>query len=131
MDDERSVERLESRAPGTDPEDPYEDVDLDSLPDWWQRAVEEFESHDLRPYRPPRFDDGVLVHEAVSDLESELGVEIRFRSVDTDYRERWGVWIDGTAVGAVGRHRSSEGYTVYELARDEFESLIRDAIDRA
>jgi len=129
MGDDLSIEQLQSRAPGTDPEDPYKDVDIGTLPEWWQRAIEEFEAHDLRPYRPPRFDDGTLVHEVVAGLEREAGIDIRFGSVDTDYRERWTVRVDGDPVGTIGRHRSSEGYTVYELDRAEFESLIRGTIE--
>lgn len=129
MDDKRPVERLRSRAPGADPEDPYEEIDLDTLPEWWQRAVEEFEAHDLRPYRPPRFDDGTLAHEAIAALEDKFEINIRLGSVDTDYRERWAVRIDGEPVGTIGRHRSSEGYTVYEIERTEFESLIQDAVE--
>lgn len=129
MGDDLPIEQLRSRAPGADPDDPYQDVDIDTLPEWWQRAIEEFEAHGLRPYRPPRFDDGTLVHEAIATLERELGIDIRFGSVDTDYRERWTVRVDGDPVGTIGRHRSSEGYTVYELERAEFESLIRGVIE--
>lgn len=129
MDDDPSVEQLQSRAPGVDPEDPYEDVDIDVLPEWWQRAIEEFEAHDLRPYRPPRLDDGTLAYEAIASLEREFNLDIRFVSVDTDYRERWTVRVDGEPVGTIGRHRSSDGYTVYEIERTQFESLIRDAIE--
>lgn len=129
MDDDPSVEQLQSRAPGVDPEDPYEDVDIDALPEWWQRAIEEFEAHDLRPYRPPRLDDGTLAYEATASLEREFNLDIRFVSVDTDYRERWTVRVDGEPVGTIGRHRSSDGYTVYEIERTQFESLIRDAIE--
>lgn len=129
MSDERSIERLGSRAPGADPEDPYEDVDVESLPAWWRRAIEEFQAHDLRPYRPPRFEDGTLAHETIDALEREFGVDIAFGSVGTDYREEWTVRIDGDPVGTVGRHRSVEGYTVYEVESDRFESLIREAME--
>lgn len=129
MSDERSIEELRSRAPGADPENPYEDVDIEALPEWWRRAIEEFEAHDLRPYRPPRFEDGSLAHEAIAALEEEFGIDIGFGSVDTDYREEWTVRIDDEPIGIVGRHRSYEGYTVYELERARFESLVRDAIE--
>ena len=128
MDDEQSVEQLRSRDPGADPEDPYKGINLDTLPEWWRRAIEEFEAHDLRPYRPPRFGDGTLVHEVTTPLEREFGITIRFGSVDTDYRNQWTIRVDEEPVGTVGRHRSSDGYTVYEITCDEFESLIRDAI---
>lgn len=129
MADDRSVEDLRSRNPGDDPENPYEDVDIETLPKWWQRAIEEFETHDLRPYRPPRFADGALVHEVVSPLEREFRVTIEFASVDCDYRERWAVFIDGTKIETIGRHRSPAGYTVYEVDHNEFESLLRETMN--
>ena len=36
------VDALRDREPGEDPDDPYADVDLDELPDWWREAVQEF-----------------------------------------------------------------------------------------
>lgn len=125
--DRAGVARLESRSPGAD-EDPYADVDLEELPDWWRRAVEEFRAHDLRPYRPPRLADGALAHEVVEELEAELGVELSFGSVDAAFRERWEVRLDGDAVAAVDRHRSPEGYTVYEVDAERFRELVREAV---
>jgi len=128
-DGDRGVEQLRSRAPGEESEDPYEDVDVSTLPDWWRRAVETFEAHGLRPYRPPRFEDGTLAHEAIDALESELGVEVTLGSVDTEYRERWAVRVDGEPIGTVGRRRSPEGYTVYETDPGEFRQLVCGAVD--
>jgi len=129
--DRLSVVRLESRPPGSDPEDPYEDVDVSTLPAWWRRAIEEFEAHDLRPYRPPRFADGRLTHEVVDALEADLDVEIGFGSVDSEYRERWEVWIDGDPVAEVGRHRDPDGYTVYEIESEAFATLVRKAVSES
>ncbi len=127
MEEQPAVEDLRSRGPGVDPADPYEDVDLDTLPAWWRRAIEEFEAHDLRPYRPPRFADGSLVHEAIAALEAEFGIAIRIGCVGTDYREHWTVRVDGEPAGTVGRHRSTAGYTVYEVDRGTFEALVRES----
>lgn len=127
-EDPEGVSRLRSRAAGADPEDPYEGVDRSALPAWWRRAIEEFEAHGLRPYRPPRFADGTLAHEVVERLEADLGVSVRFTSVDSDYREAWEVRVDGDVVDEVGRHRSPEGYTVYEVGAEEFASLVRAAV---
>ena len=124
-----SIEALRSRSPGDDPEDPYADVDLSALPAWWRRAIEEFEAHDLRPYRPPRFADGTLAHEVIAPLEAEFEVEIDFASVETDFREAWSVRVDGQPIAAVGRRRSPEGYTVYETDPEDFEVQVRTALD--
>ncbi|MEF8885877.1 MAG: hypothetical protein V5A44_12255 [Haloarculaceae archaeon] len=125
------IDGLRSNAPGADPEDPYADVDVDDLPEWWRRAVREFEDYGLRPYRPPRFDDGTQTHEVVPDLEEEFGVSISFRSVGGDHREEWGVYVDGVRVLGVDKHRSTSGYTVYELSAERFETLVRDAVGAA
>jgi hypothetical protein len=126
-----AVTRPATRSPGTDPDDPYEGVDVASLPDWWRRAIETFEAHGLRPYRPPRFADGRLTHEVIAGLEADLGVEVGLGSVDSDYRERWEVRVDGDPVAEVGRHRDPEGYTVYEIDGEAFAALVRDAVDPA
>ena len=127
---EKSIEALRSREPGEDAEDPYEDVDLSELPDWWRRAVEEFREHDLRPYRPPRFADGTLVHEVVEPLEAEIDVAIDFANLAGDRREDWSVRLDGEPVGRIPRRRSPEGYTVYETEPETLELIVREAAER-
>lgn len=131
-DEERAaVARIGSRDPGADPDDPYEDVDVSELPEWWRRAIKEFEAHDLRPYRPPRFEDGVLTHTVVEELEREFDIRITFGSVESDFRERWEVRIDGTQIDEIGRRRSPNGYSVYETGSEAFEELVRDAVEPA
>lgn len=124
-DADRSVADLRQRAPGQDPADPYEDVDHSTLPAWWRRAVEEFESYGLRPYRPPRFEDGTLKHEVVTDLQVEFDVEIAIRGVDVTRGDDWTVAVDGTVIGTIGRRRSPAGYTVFEGSGEAFASRIR------
>lgn len=126
--DGRHVRRLGARGPGEDPDDPYADVDASELPEWWRRAKREFEAHGLRPYRPPRFEDGTLKYEVVDDLEDELGVELTFTSLDSAYTEEWEIRVDGDVVGHVGRFRSPEGYTAYEMGSDDFAELVRSAV---
>lgn len=120
------IHSLASRDPGEDPADPYADTDLASLPDWWREAVERFRSHGLRPYRPPRFADGVLKHEIIEALEEDLGAEITFRCFDADRTDEWEVRIDGEPVTTVGHHRSSAGYSVFEIDSDDFVKTIRE-----
>lgn len=110
-------------------EDPYEDVDLDDLPDWWREAVEEFREYGLRPFRPARFEDSTLKFEVISELEQDLGVDVRFVGNDARYGDDWTVEIDGVAVGTVPRRRDSDGYTVFEMTADEFETWLRARVD--
>lgn len=123
-----TVAALATRSPGEDPADPYADVDLATLPDWWREAVETFEAHGLRPYRPPRFADGVLKHEVVDRLQADLDVDVTLACFDADRPDRWQVRIDGEQVATVGHHRSPEGYSVFETDSSDFEALVRDAV---
>jgi len=119
--------RAAYHPPGYDEEDPYEDVDLDALPKWWRRSVEEFNAHDMRPYRPPRFADGELTPGIVGDLESELEVTIRLRSIDPQSGNDWEIRVNGDCIGTVRRTREAGGYSEYHLDAERFEELIRSA----
>ena len=109
-------------------EDPYADVDVESLPDWWREAIEEFEAHDLRPYRPPRFADGALLHEVVEPLETELDVDIDFIGVNVTAGDDWTVRVDGEPICDIGRRRTAEAYTQFELTSEAFEAMVREAV---
>jgi len=122
------VAALAGRSPGEDPEDPYADVDVETLPEWWQRSIREFEAFGLRPYRPPRFADGALKHEVVADLEAEFGVEVDVRGVDVTHGDDWTVHVDGDPIGSIGHHRAPEGYSVFEVDSDAFEAMVRAAV---
>ena len=124
---EPDVESLRSRPPGRDPEDPYEDVDISVLPDWWADAVRQFESHGLRPFRPSRFANGALAYHVVDRLETELDVTIRIVGIDVEYGDDWTVFVDDEPVDTVPRRRSRQGYTIFGISSDEFESLVRTA----
>lgn len=123
-DSDVTITELESRSPN-EHNDPYEDVDVDSLPEWWRRNVREFQESNLRPYHPPRFADGILKREVVTSLENELNVDIRFVGYDVEYGDAWTVLVDGEAVGDIPRERSPAGYTVFMIESDEFENWIR------
>lgn len=126
---EQEIEPLRHRPPGMDVENPYEDVDIESLPDWWQESIRMFEEYGLRPYRPPRFADGALKHKVVHELEEEFDVTIDVRGFDVTYEDDWTVLVDGASVSTVGRRRSPNGYTVFEVSSEEFEAIITAAID--
>lgn len=118
------VESLRSRSPGEEPRSPYDDVDISTLPGWWRRAIEEFDEHDLRPYQPPRFDDGELKRDVVDEIERRHDVTVRFVGKNVLYRENWEVRVDEDLVGEIGRRRDPEGYTVLEIESDEFVAMI-------
>lgn len=109
-------------------ESPDEDVDESDLPDWWREAIEEFREHDLRPFQPPRFSDGELVFRTVDRLEADLGVTVDFVGVRVEHGDDWTVRVDGDAVGTVGRRRTSEAYTEFDVESDEFEAWLREQI---
>lgn len=121
--------RPADHPPGYDDDDPYADVDLDDLPDWWRENVEAFRKAGMRPYRPPRFADGELVPAVVSRLESEHGVDVHLRGVDPRVGDDWAVVVDGRPVGSVGRERTGSGATEYAVTSGEFEALVREAVD--
>ncbi|KOX95338.1 hypothetical protein [Halorubrum tropicale] len=112
-----------------DRDQPYDGVDINELPDWWADAITEFREHDLRPYSPPRFSDGVLVPPVVSRLESAYDAEIRFIGVGVQYGDAWSVYADGDVVTTVDRERTADAYTRYEMTSGEFERVVRDHLE--
>jgi hypothetical protein len=112
-----------------DTDAPYADVDLTDLPAWWRRAVEHFRDRGLSAYRPPRFADGTLEPELVDGLESALDVSITFQCKNASVGDEWTVVVDGEPVGTIGRHRSRDRYTVYEMTGQEFADWIRSVSD--
>lgn len=125
-----TINELETRPPGYDPEDPYQDRDLSNLPDWWQNAVVHFEKHDLRPYRPPRFEDGELKHEIINPIEDELDVAIGCIYFPRYNDENWIVLLDGKKICEIGHRREPAGYSVFELTSSEFEQVVYDEVER-
>jgi hypothetical protein len=114
--------------PGYDEQDPYEGEDLDTYPEWWRENIEEFLQYDMRPYRPPRFADGELPPEVIADLEEELGVTIRVRSIDPHTGNDWMIWLDGEPVESVRRTREADGFSRYDIDAEEFEAIVRRAV---
>lgn len=128
-DHDGSPPRTADLPPGYDEEAPYEDVDLETYPDWWRENVELFREHGLRPYRPPRFADGTLTTPLVEDLAAELDVEVELRTVNPQRRSDAEVLVDGERVAAVERSRENDGHTEYGTTADEFEAAVRSAVD--
>jgi hypothetical protein len=119
--------RTADLPPGYDEEDPYEDAELGTYPDWWRENVELFREYGLRPYRPPRFGDGTLTTPLVEALEGELDVRIEIRTVNPQRVATCEVVVDGERVATVERSREPDGHTAYDLAAAEFEAAVREA----
>lgn len=124
-DEEERIAALEDRMRTSDPANVYEDIE--SLPSWWQEAVREFESHDLRPYRPSQFTDDEIVREIVDDLEEQYDVEIDISAKNPTPDGPWTVRVDGESVTDVEHRRKPEGYTVYGISSERFEDIVANA----
>lgn len=125
-----SIDALADRPPGYDESDPYEDVDVSTLPDWWQAAIAEFEAHDFRPFRPPVFEDGSVVQEVIDEVESRFGVTVSIRCTNPDRFGDWIVCVDGTEVAEFPRRRRSSGNTIYGLSSDDLRGVVRHFVER-
>ena len=119
------IDRLANRSPGQDDEDPYRDTDLDTLPAWWRKAIDEHRAYDLRPYRPPRFTDGEFYPEVKRELEEAIGDEIRLTCYDVEGGV-WDVIVGGEKVGETERWRSPEGYSVIEMSSGDFREAVTE-----
>lgn len=110
-------------------ENPYADIEYDSLPEWWQKAIEEFETYGLPTYYPPVFSDGALKFRVVEGLEESTDVQIDFIYHDSRNSGQWYVRIDRTPIGLIGQYRAKEGYSVFEMESDDFVDWVLDYLD--
>lgn len=118
----QSVSELEDMPRNTDPHEVYDSVS--SLPTWWRTVVEEFSEHDLRPYRPPQFKNGVIAPPVISMLERRYDTDIQLLAIDPRLDDDWTVYIDGNELMEIGHRRKPAGYTVYDTTAEELESAI-------
>lgn len=118
-----------SLPPGFDETDPYKGEDIKTYPEWWQENIQEFEKHNMRPYRPPQFLNGEPVPETISELEEEYAIDIRIRNESPKEGQKWGIWIDGEFVSDIDRHRDGDGYTEYHLNQHEFRTLVQKKLE--
>ncbi|WP_042665575.1 hypothetical protein [Haloferax sp. ATB1] len=116
------------RSVWEDDEELYRDVDTEQLPGWWADAIEEFRNHNLRPYKPPRFDDDMIVPPVVQYLESVHNITIRFMNVNMQHGDDWGIYFDGTLVSTVSRERTPAAYSRYGITSGEFKQLVHDYV---
>jgi len=56
-------------------------------------------------------------------------LSVELRSTDSGPHPEWALWVDGERVGAIDRRREADGHTVYELDRDEFGAMVREAAE--
>lgn len=121
-EENRGVESLADRERTSDPSAVYDD--LDSLPDWWREAVEEFEEYGLRPYRPSRFRDGEIAHEVVETLEEKYDVSVSLKAKNPDHDGEWTVYVDGEPAATVLHRRKVDGYTEYGITSEELKDTV-------
>jgi len=99
-----------------------------SIPDGGS-GTSKFRSHEFRPYRPPRFADGEFTPTVINALKADWGVEIQFRTINPNEGSDWGVLVGGERIETIERSRSGEGYVEYHITGEEFEDLVRSAVD--
>lgn len=121
--------RSAALPPGFDEQSPYEGEDLEEYPDWWRKNIKEFRKYNLRPYRPPRFQDDEMVPEIISQLEDEHKVEIQIISTDPSREESWEIRVNGDPVVAINKHRHKLGYSVFMIDSDDVRSAVRNEIE--
>lgn len=108
-----------------DGDDPYADIDIEQLPDWWHDAIVEFREHNLSPYRPPRFTDDVLVPPLISQMETAYDIEIKLAGINVDHGDTWEIYVDGEVASTVKRERLSDGYTLYKMTSEKFLDIVQ------
>jgi len=114
---------------GYDEDDPYEGEDTTTYPEWWQRNIEVFRLHGLRPYRPPQFIDGAYTTHVIGDLEEKYELAIDLRSYNPHKGNSRELIVDGESIATIEHEREAEGYTEYKISSDEFEQLVRSSIE--
>lgn len=131
--DSSGPDRSADLPAGYDEDDPYEGEDIETYPQWWRENVEEFQEHNMRPYRPPRFRDGTIVPEFVNELQERFGVDIKFQNRnpktkdDDPHQTRdWDLLVDGESTSTVPRYRAPEGYSVYDIESTTLEEMVQN-----
>jgi hypothetical protein len=94
-------------------------------PEWWEENESIRERMGLPQYEPPRFEDGVYVHDIVPDIEDQYDVTVQFVGSNTDYGDDWELRVDFEPVLSIGRHRDEDGNTVFEASA----AAIIDALE--
>lgn len=128
QDKDVGVKALATRDAGTD-EAVYEDVDIEELPQWWQKAIAEHKEFGLRPYRPPQFLDGTITPPIIEHLETQYDVTIQLRGKNVSPGDKWTVFVDQSPAFTVPRRRDPDGYTVLEISRKDFVNSLKSFLE--
>lgn len=99
----------------------------EEYPDGWVEQARFRERYDLPPFRPPRFEDGARVREAVDGIERQYEVDVSFAAYEVR-DEGWVVEVDGRRAFPVDRRRSDAANVVFEVTEAEFEERVETVI---
>lgn len=95
---------------------------------WWHECELLFREYYKRPYRPPRFSDGVLVPVRISRLQIDLEVSILIRVINPQSGSLWEILVDDELVETMHRYRHERGYSVYEIDSQTFSNIIKSHV---
>jgi len=99
-------------------------TERDTRPEWWVRSANVKAELDLPEYEPPRFSDGTYVHEVVEPLEESHGCSVQFGAINPRYPDDWYVRVDGERAFSIGRTRTIEANTRYEMTAADFRAAV-------
>lgn len=101
----------------------------DDKPKWWTQSANLKAELNLPEYEPPRFSDSTYVHEVVEPLEAKHECTIEFGAVNPHYPDDWYVWIDSEKAFSIGRSRTIEANTRYEMTAAEFREAFESYLE--
>lgn len=110
-------------------ENPYDNIDTNTLPEWWVDSVDEFQYFDLQPYKPPLFEDDRIVPLVVGQLEEVYDIKIKIMGVNVSHGDNWEVYVDGNAVTTIDRYRTTEGFTRYRISSERFRGAVERYVE--
>ena len=105
-------------------------ADPASVPAGWVEQARFRDRYDLPPFRPPRFEDGTHVRDAVAELESRFDARIEFVRRESE----WVVETDDEGAFRVERRRDAATNVVVGMSAREFRSAVEQRLsaeDRA
>lgn len=98
--------------------------DEEGKPNWWLKNEHTKDKLDLPGYEPPRFSDGIYVHQIIEPLEKRYDCQITFVGVNPRYPDDWEVRIDQQLIMTIGRRRTENANTVYLMESETFSKTV-------